>query len=67
MQTFGEHLREIRIGYGWTQTEIGRMICPDHPLPLRTTQDWESGARTPPPWVQDLIISRLSVYKVLKP
>lgn len=40
-----------------SQAEAARAIWPT--LSVRTVQDWESGRREPPDWVQGLVLLRL--------
>ena len=40
-----------------SQSEAAAKIAPT--LSVRTVQDWESGRRTPPAWVQWLVLARL--------
>jgi DNA-binding transcriptional regulator YiaG len=44
-----------------SQSEAAAKIAPG--LSVRTVQDWESGRRTPPPWVQWLVLARLKRKK----
>ena len=40
-----------------SQREAAAKVAPE--LSVRTVQDWESGRRTPPLWVQWLVLGRL--------
>ncbi len=50
-------LRELRQGTGLSQTEFGKLLGG---IPLRTIQNWESGARACPPYVAELIAYRVA-------
>ena len=54
-QTFAEDLRAIRTEAGWSRPKMVERVG----VPLRTIEDWESGKRTPPDYVQKLVIDRL--------
>lgn len=54
-QTFAEELRTIRTEAGWSRPKMVERVG----VPLRTIEDWESGKRTPPEYVQKLVIDRL--------
>lgn len=30
-------------------------------IPIRTIKDWERGVRTPPIWIQDILIKELKI------
>lgn len=54
-QSFTEELRTIRTDAGWSRPKMVERVG----VPLRTIEDWESGKRTPPEYVQRLVIDRL--------
>lgn len=54
-QTYGEKLREIRTGAGWSRPKMVERVG----VPLRTIEDWETGKMTPPEYVQKLVLDRL--------
>lgn len=54
-QTFAEELRAIRTGAGWSRPKMVERVG----VPLRTIEDWESDKRTPPEYVQRLVLDRL--------
>lgn len=54
-QTFAEELRTIRTEAGWSRPKMVERVG----VPLRTIEDWEGGKRTPPEYVQRLVIDRL--------
>lgn len=55
-------INEIRRITGLSQTEFGKRLGG---IPLRTIQNWESGERTPPEWVVELIAFRVENDKEL--
>ena len=57
-------LKELRAKTGLSQTEFGKRLGG---IPLRTLQNWESGERTPPEWVLELISFRVENDKALSP
>lgn len=55
-------IRELRMMTGLHQAEFGKRLGG---IPLRTIQNWESGERTPPEWVVELIAFRVENDKEL--
>ncbi len=51
-------LKEARAEYGITQKELSEITD----IPLRTIENWESGKRTPSPWVEKMVYSYLKKY-----
>jgi predicted nucleotidyltransferase len=51
-------IKETRAEYKVTQKELSEIT----EIPLRTIENWESGKRTPSPWVEKLIDSHLKQY-----
>ncbi len=51
-------LKEARAEYGVTQKELSEIT----EIPLRTIENWESGKRTPSPWVEKMVYSYLNKY-----
>lgn len=51
-------IKEARSEYGLTQKELSEITD----IPLRTIENWESGKRTPSPWVEKLVYSYLKQY-----
>jgi predicted nucleotidyltransferase len=51
-------IKEARAEYGLTQKELSEITD----IPLRTIENWESGKRTPSPWVEKMIYSYLKQY-----
>lgn len=54
-QTFAEKLRTLRTEAGWKRPKMVERTG----IPLRTIEDWESGKRVPPEYVQNLVLDRL--------
>ncbi|MBN2794409.1 MAG: helix-turn-helix domain-containing protein [Clostridia bacterium] len=51
-------IKEARAEYGLTQKDLSEITD----IPLRTIENWESGKRTPSPWVEKLVYSYLKQY-----
>ncbi len=51
-------IKEARAEYGLTQKDLSDITD----IPLRTIENWESGRRTPSPWVEKLVYSYLKQY-----
>lgn len=49
-------IREARIAAGLTQAEMSRIF----EIPVRTIENWESGSRKPPVYVEKLVIAELN-------
>lgn len=59
MSTFAETLKAARKATGLSQQGIAdRML-----IPKRTIQKWETGERTPPPYVQRFVLNELESLK----
>lgn len=54
-QSFAEKLHTIRTEAGWSRPKMVERVG----VPLRTIEEWESTRRTPPEYVQKLVIDRL--------
>ena len=52
-------IKEARILAGLTQKQLSDTLD----IPLRTIESWESGNRTPPPYVEKLIVEKLISMK----
>lgn len=52
-------IKEAREQAGLSRAEMSRQF----EIPLRTLEDWDSGKRTPPPYVEKLIIEKLQSIK----
>ena len=55
--TFAEQLRTMRTTIGWSRDKMHDRIG----VPKRTIEDWEASRRTPPEYVQRLILDRLQL------
>jgi len=51
-------IKEARTEYGLTQKELSEITD----IPLRTIENWESGKRTPSPWVEKMVYNYLKQY-----
>ena len=51
-------IKETRAEYKITQKELSEITD----IPLRTIENWESGKRTPSPWVEKMVYSYLKKY-----
>lgn len=52
-------IKEARHIVGLTQRQLSDLL----EIPLRTIENWESGVRTPPPYVEKLIVEKLERMK----
>lgn len=48
-------IKEARTACGLTQRQMSGLF----EIPLRTIESWESESRTPPPYVEKLIVEKL--------
>lgn len=48
-------IKEAREQAGLSRAEMSRQF----EIPVRTLEDWDAGRRTPPPYVEKLIIEKL--------
>ena len=56
MSLGGENrIREARIKAGLNIKQLADLLK----APYKTVQDWNAGRRTPPVWLQDLIIEKI--------
>lgn len=53
---FSEKLKEARAKNGLSQQALSELTK----IPLRTIEDWERGTRTPPEYVQRLLLNELN-------
>ena len=53
---FNEEFKNLRLAIGFTQKQISEHF----EVPMRTIQHWELGDRTPPAYVQKLLIRELN-------
>lgn len=56
-------LREVRKQAGLTQKQLAER----YQIPLRTLQDWETGKRTPPEYVLNMLLRCIAVDFKIKP
>ena len=52
-------IKEARLAVGFTQKQLSDTFD----IPLRTIESWESGNRTPPRYVETLIVEKLLTMK----
>ena len=52
-------IKEARERAGLSRAEMSRLF----EIPLRTLEEWDAGRRTPPPYVEKLIIEKLQSMK----
>ena len=57
MDTFAEKLKAMRTEAGWTRPKVVERVG----VPLRTLEEWEANRRTPPDYVQHLVLDRLAL------
>lgn len=57
MTDFAEKLKTMRTEAGWTRPKVVERVG----VPLRTLEDWEASKRTPPDYVQHLVLDRLAL------
>lgn len=56
-ETFAKALKEARAAAGMSQQKMAdRML-----IPKRTIENWETGERTPPPYVQRFVLNELEL------
>ena len=52
-------IKEAREAAGLSRAEMARQF----EIPIRTLEEWDAGRRTPPPYVEKLIIEKLETMK----
>lgn len=52
-------IKEARMSIGMSRAEMHRVF----EIPIRTLEDWDSGKRIPPVWVEKLILEKLERMK----
>lgn len=57
MDTFAEKLKAMRTEAGWSRPKVVERVG----VPLRTLEEWEAERRTPPDYVQRLVLDRLAL------
>lgn len=55
MDEFKDTFKEARLAAGLTQQAMADLF----EMPKRTIENWEAGKRTPPPYVQRLVLAEL--------
>ena len=55
--TYAEKLHKMRTDAGWSRPKMVERVG----VPLRTIEEWEAGNRTPPEYVQKLVLDRLQL------
>lgn len=58
-QTYAEQLKAARAATGLSQAKLAEWST----VPRRTIEDWETGRRIPPDYVQHLVLDKISTYK----
>lgn len=53
------NIKEAREAAGLSRAEMSRLF----EIPVRTLEEWDAGRRTPPPYVEKLIIEKLQTIK----
>lgn len=59
MADFSEKLKEARKEAGLSQQRMGERML----IPKRTVENWETGTRVPPPYVQRFVLNELKQIK----
>lgn len=49
-------IKETRAAAGLSRPQMSKAI---YGIPVRTIEDWETGKRIPPTWVEKLVIEKL--------
>ena len=49
------NIKEAREAAGLSRAEMSRLF----EIPVRTLEEWDAGRRTPPPYVEKLIVEKL--------
>jgi DNA-binding transcriptional regulator YiaG len=52
-------IKEAREQLGLSRAEMSRLF----EIPVRTLEEWDAGRRTPPPYVEKLIVEKLQTMK----
>ena len=53
------NIKEAREAAGLSRAEMSRIF----EIPVRTLEEWDAGRRTPPPYVEKLILEKLETIK----
>ena len=51
-------IKEARNQVGLTQKQLSEWLN----IPKRTIENWDSGVRTPAPWLSDLLVEKILTY-----
>lgn len=62
METFAEKLKVARAATGLSQQGLADRAL----IPKRTLEKWETGERTPPPYVQRFVLNELEDLRIKK-
>ena len=54
-QTYAKRIKAARKSAGLTQATLAERAR----IPRRTIEDWETGSRTPPDYVQNLVLDKI--------
>ena len=52
-------IKEAREQCGLSRAEMSRLF----EIPVRTLEEWDAGRRTPPPYVEKLIVEKLEAIR----
>lgn len=58
-ESFSEQLRKMREEVGLSQRKVAEQVL----IPARTYEKWETGVRTPAPYVQRFVLNELEQLK----
>lgn len=58
-KSFSERFKEARAETGLSGAKLAERML----IPIRTLENWESGVRTPPPYVQRFVLNELEELK----
>ena len=53
------NIKEAREQCGLSRAEMSRLF----EIPVRTLEEWDAGRRTPPPYVEKLIVEKLQTIR----
>ena len=48
-------IKDAREARGWSRAELARKLG----APIRTLEDWDAGRRTPPEWIERIIVEKI--------
>ena len=58
INVFSDDVKKARAAAGLTQAALAEWSG----IPKRTIEDWETGKRTPPEYIQKLVIEKINSY-----